>query len=175
VIRGLAKLHCRPLRASRRSIIPGASSAELQARRVDRAIPVFGAISLTPDIPLAYLFTCGIALRFVHSPNEVRLRIDPATGAFEARAGTVSREIQLVRGGRCSARCCYASLKGNKSNGRLARNLVIEKEISGRTGYRFMLRAIACMISHFRPESTKTRGRCAQIISPKFDGDLRVG
>ena len=32
---------------------------------VDRAIQVFGAMGLTPDTPLAYLWTWGRAMRFI--------------------------------------------------------------------------------------------------------------
>ncbi|MEI5604064.1 acyl-CoA dehydrogenase family protein, partial [Streptomyces brasiliscabiei] len=40
----------------------------------DRAIQVFGAMGLTPDTPLAFLYTWGRALRFVDGPDEVHLR-----------------------------------------------------------------------------------------------------
>ncbi len=35
---------------------------------------VFGAMGLTPDTPLAYLWTWGRALRFLDGPDEVHLR-----------------------------------------------------------------------------------------------------
>ncbi len=50
-------------------------AARLQTRVLDRAIQVFGAMGLTPDTPLAYLWTWGRALRFVDGPDEVHLRV----------------------------------------------------------------------------------------------------
>ena len=49
-------------------------AARLQTRVVDRAIQVFGAMGLTPDTPLADLWTWGRALRFADGPDEVHLR-----------------------------------------------------------------------------------------------------
>ncbi len=40
----------------------------------DRAIQVFGAMGLTPDTPLADLYTAGRALRFADGPDEVHLQ-----------------------------------------------------------------------------------------------------
>ena len=50
------------------------AAARLQTRVVDRAMQVFGAAGLTPDTPLAHLWTWGRALRFVDGPDEVHLR-----------------------------------------------------------------------------------------------------
>lgn len=50
-------------------------ASRLQTRVLDRAIQVFGAMGLTADTPLAYLWTWGRALRFVDGPDEVHLRI----------------------------------------------------------------------------------------------------
>lgn len=50
------------------------AAAQLQVRVLDRAIQVWGAAGLTPDTPLAYLWTWGRALRFVDGPDEVHLR-----------------------------------------------------------------------------------------------------
>jgi acyl-CoA dehydrogenase len=50
-------------------------AARMQTRVVDRAIQVFGAMGLTPDTPLSYLWTWGRALRFVDGPDEVHLRV----------------------------------------------------------------------------------------------------
>ena len=50
------------------------AAARLQTRVVDRAMQVFGAMGLTPDTPLAYLWSWGRALRFVDGPDEVHLR-----------------------------------------------------------------------------------------------------
>ena len=49
-------------------------AARLQTRVVDRAMQVFGAMGLTPDTPLASLWTWGRALRFIDGPDEVHLR-----------------------------------------------------------------------------------------------------
>jgi acyl-CoA dehydrogenase len=49
-------------------------AARLQTRVTDRAIQVFGAMGLTPDTPLAFLYTWGRALRFIDGPDEVHLR-----------------------------------------------------------------------------------------------------
>ena len=49
-------------------------AAQLQTRVLDRAIQVFGAMGLTPDTPLSYLWTWGRALRFIDGPDEVHLR-----------------------------------------------------------------------------------------------------
>src|SRR5690606_34603650 len=40
----------------------------------DRAMQVFGGAGLTPDTPLAFLFTWGRAMRFFDGPDEVHLR-----------------------------------------------------------------------------------------------------
>jgi acyl-CoA dehydrogenase len=50
-------------------------AAQLQTRVVDRAIQVFGAMGLTSDTPLAYLWTWGRAMRFFDGPDEVHLRM----------------------------------------------------------------------------------------------------
>ncbi len=50
-------------------------AANLQTRVLDRAIQVFGAMGLTPDTPLSYLWTWGRALHFVDGPDEVHLRV----------------------------------------------------------------------------------------------------
>jgi acyl-CoA dehydrogenase len=49
-------------------------AARLQQRVTDRAIQVFGAMGLTNDTPLAFLFTWGRAMRFIDGPDEVHLR-----------------------------------------------------------------------------------------------------
>jgi acyl-CoA dehydrogenase len=49
-------------------------AGQLQTRVVDRAMQVFGAMGLTPDVPLAELWTWGRAIRFVDGPDEVHLR-----------------------------------------------------------------------------------------------------
>lgn len=49
-------------------------AAQLQTRVLDRAMQVFGAVGLTPDTPLAALWSWGRALRFLDGPDEVHLR-----------------------------------------------------------------------------------------------------
>ncbi len=46
----------------------------MQAEVVDRAMQAFGAMGLTPDTPLADLYTVARALRFADGPDEVHLR-----------------------------------------------------------------------------------------------------
>ncbi len=50
-------------------------AARLQTRVLDRAIQMFGAMGLSNDTPLAYLWTWGRALRFIDGPDEVHLRV----------------------------------------------------------------------------------------------------
>jgi acyl-CoA dehydrogenase len=62
-------------KAARRDIaMIKVTAARLQTRVLDRAMQVFGACGLTPDTPLAYLWTWGRALRFIDGPDEVHLR-----------------------------------------------------------------------------------------------------
>ena len=49
-------------------------AARLQTTVLDRAIQVFGAMGLSPDTPLAWLWTWGRALRLLDGPDEVHLR-----------------------------------------------------------------------------------------------------
>jgi acyl-CoA dehydrogenase len=49
-------------------------AARLQTRVVDRAIQVFGAMGLTSDTPLSYLWSWGRAMHFLDGPDEVHLR-----------------------------------------------------------------------------------------------------
>ncbi|PLX37548.1 MAG: acyl-CoA dehydrogenase [Hyphomicrobiales bacterium] len=46
----------------------------LQTTVLDRAMQVFGAMGLTPDTPLSFLWTWGRALRFIDGPDEVHIR-----------------------------------------------------------------------------------------------------
>lgn len=50
-------------------------AARLQTRVLDRAMQVFGAMGLTDDTPLAFLWSWGRALRFIDGPDEVHLRV----------------------------------------------------------------------------------------------------
>ncbi len=78
-------------------------AARLQTRVLDRAIQLFGAMGLSNDTPLSYLWTWGRALRFIDGPDEVHLRVvsraeldrakvrrgtrDPAPKTFEGNEG----------------------------------------------------------------------------------------
>jgi len=46
----------------------------LQTRVLDHAMQVYGAMGLTPDTPLSFLWTWGRALQFIDGPDEVHLR-----------------------------------------------------------------------------------------------------
>jgi acyl-CoA dehydrogenase len=48
--------------------------ARLQTTVLNRAMQVFGAMGLTPDTPLALLWSWGRALQFIDGPDEVHLR-----------------------------------------------------------------------------------------------------
>jgi acyl-CoA dehydrogenase len=50
-------------------------AGRLQTRVLDRAMQVFGAMGLTSDTPLAFLWSWGRALRFVDGPDEVHLGV----------------------------------------------------------------------------------------------------
>jgi acyl-CoA dehydrogenase len=49
-------------------------AGQLQTRITDRAMQIFGAMGLSPDTPLAWLWTWGRALRLMDGPDEVHLR-----------------------------------------------------------------------------------------------------
>ncbi len=63
-------------------------TARLQTRVLDRAMQVFGAMGLTPDTPLARLWSWGRALRFLDGPDEVHLR---TVARDELRRATLRR------------------------------------------------------------------------------------
>lgn len=46
----------------------------LQVQVFDRAMQIFGAMGLTPDTPLSFLWSWGRALRFIDGPDEVHIR-----------------------------------------------------------------------------------------------------
>lgn len=52
-----------------KAIIP-----KMQTTIADRAMQVFGAMGISPDTPLADIWTWGRALRFADGPDEVHLR-----------------------------------------------------------------------------------------------------
>ena len=61
-------------------------AANLHTRVLDRAIQVFGAMGLTPDTPLSYLWTWGRAMHFLDGPDEVHLRVVARNELARARA-----------------------------------------------------------------------------------------
>ena len=61
-------------------------AAQLQTRVLDRAIQVFGAMGLTPDTPLSFLWTWGRAMRFFDGPDEVHLRVIARNELAKAKA-----------------------------------------------------------------------------------------
>ena len=63
-------------------------AARLQTRVIDRAMQVFGAMGLTPDTPLSYLWTWGRALRFLDGPDEVHLRVVSRAELAKAKANS---------------------------------------------------------------------------------------
>jgi acyl-CoA dehydrogenase len=67
-------------------------AANLQTRVVDRAMQIFGAMGITPDTPLAFLWTWGRALHFVDGPDEVHLRTvaRQELGLAKKRLGTLA-------------------------------------------------------------------------------------
>ena len=60
----------------------------MHTRVVDRAIQVYGAMGLTPDTPLADMWTTGRALRFADGPDQVHLR---SIASLELKASQASR------------------------------------------------------------------------------------
>ena len=57
---------------------------------------VFGAMGLTPDTPLAWLWTWGRALRFLDGPDEVHLRVISRheLALAKARAGANAAQLR---------------------------------------------------------------------------------
>ena len=78
-------------------------SSRLQTRVLDRAMQVFGAMSLSPDTPLARLWAWGRALRFLDGPDEVHLRtvaraeLKRAKGRRGANAAHLRRWLPVPR------------------------------------------------------------------------------
>jgi len=60
----------------------------MHTRVVDRAIQVYGAMGLTPDTPLADMWTGGRALRFADGPDQVHLR---SIAKMEIKASEANR------------------------------------------------------------------------------------
>ena len=72
-------------------------AAQLQTRVLDRAMQVFGAMGLTPDTPLAQLWSWGRAMRFLDGPDEVHLRSIARAELARARATAGSTSAYLQR------------------------------------------------------------------------------
>ena len=71
-------------------------AAQLQTRVLDRAMQVFGAMGLTPDTPLAQLWSWGRAMRFLDGPDEVHLR-SVARGELARAKGMRGRNAAHLR------------------------------------------------------------------------------
>jgi acyl-CoA dehydrogenase len=69
--------------------------SRLQTEVLDRAIQVFGAMGLTDDTPLAYLWTWGRALRFIDGPDEVHLRT-VARSELKAAKGRLAETVRYL-------------------------------------------------------------------------------
>ena len=72
-------------------------AAQLQTRVLDRAMQVFGAVGLTPDTPLAALWSWGRALRFLDGPDEVHLRSVARHELAQSRAHRGDNVLHLQR------------------------------------------------------------------------------
>jgi acyl-CoA dehydrogenase len=72
-------------------------AAQLQTRVLDRAMQVFGAMGLTPDTPLAQLWSWGRAMRFLDGPDEVHLRTIARAELARAKADAGSTGPYLQR------------------------------------------------------------------------------
>jgi acyl-CoA dehydrogenase len=57
---------------------------------------VFGAMGLTPDTPLSYLWTWGRALRFLDGPDEVHLRVVSRAELSRAKANVGRNSAHFV-------------------------------------------------------------------------------
>ncbi len=72
-------------------------AARLQTTVIDRAMQVFGAVGLTPDTPLAALWSWGRALRFLDGPDEVHLRTVARQELARSRAHRGENVLHLQR------------------------------------------------------------------------------
>ena len=72
-------------------------AARLQTTVIDRAMQVFGAVGLTPDTPLAALWSWGRALRFMDGPDEVHLRAIARQELVRSRAHRGENVLHLRR------------------------------------------------------------------------------
>ena len=71
-----------------KALVPG-----MHTRVVDRAMQVYGAMGLTPDTPLADMWTTGRALRFADGPDQVHLR---SIARMELKASAATRGATSV-------------------------------------------------------------------------------
>ena len=70
-------------------------TARLQTRVLDRAMQVFGAMGLTPDTPLARLWSWGRAMRLLDGPDEVHLRSIARAELARAKAEAGDNSLHL--------------------------------------------------------------------------------
>jgi acyl-CoA dehydrogenase len=68
----------------------------LQTKIVNRAIQVFGAMGLSPDTPLPYLWSWGRALQILDGPDEVHLR---AVARYEIKRAGEDRGSNVISEG----------------------------------------------------------------------------
>ena len=66
-----------------KALVPGVYTAVC-----DRAMQTFGAMGVSPDTPLADMWTTGRALRFADGPDQVHLR---SIAGLELKASQASR------------------------------------------------------------------------------------
>ena len=88
---------------------------------VDRAIRVYGAMGLTPDTPLADMWTGGRALRFADGPDQVHLR---SIAKMEIKASETTRgatAAYLPRPADTERNACAAARSLNRAASRPAR------------------------------------------------------
>lgn len=72
-------------------------AARLQTQVMDRAMQVFGAIGLSPDTPLAQMWSWGRALRFMDGPDEVHLRTVARNELKRSKAHRGANVLHLQR------------------------------------------------------------------------------
>jgi acyl-CoA dehydrogenase len=72
-------------------------TAQLQTRVMDRAIQAFGAMGLSPDTPLARMWSWGRALRLLDGPDEVHLRSVAREELKRAKARGAANALHLRR------------------------------------------------------------------------------
>jgi acyl-CoA dehydrogenase len=73
-----------------------AIAPRMQTTILDRAMQTFGAMGLSPDTPLAELWTWGRALRIADGPDEVHLRAIARAEVKRARAAPGANAAYLT-------------------------------------------------------------------------------